>query len=112
MTAAQTFPHLFCCTPGFQIDGNYGITAGFAEMLLQNTPNGIYLLPALPDSWKKGSVKGLRAKGRISADISWDGKYVTAVIYADTESTLDVRCRCGKEKTINVKAGLNQYTSP
>ena len=105
-----TYANMFCAHPPFQIDGNYGISAGFAEMLLQNTPRGIHLLPALPDSWLKGSVRGLRAKGRITVDITWDGGKVTASIYADASGTLGIRCRNGKEQVIRLEPGSNQWS--
>lgn len=87
-----TYPNLFDAHPPFQIDGNFGCTSGIAEMLLQSHDGFIYPLPALPDAWKNGSVKGLAGRGGFKVDMEWnDGKITRLVVHSELGGNCRIR---------------------
>ncbi len=106
------YPNLFDAHPPFQIDGNFGFTAGVTELLLQSqntTPDGIHeidLLPALPGVWPTGSVSGLKARDNVTVDLMWNnGRLVSATLTSATAAKHTVRYR-GTAKQVSLTAGV------
>ncbi|WP_350278030.1 glycoside hydrolase N-terminal domain-containing protein [Kribbella sp. HUAS MG21] len=102
------YPNLFCAHPPFQIDGNFGATAGIAEMLLQSHTGELEIFPALPSAWPEGAITGLRARGGIGVDLSWSAAGATAVLTADRDTTVSLRHRDRREE-VSLAAG-SPYT--
>ncbi len=114
-----TYPNLMDAHPPFQIDGNFGGTAGICEMLLQSSFHSplstlhspattITLLPALPEQWADGEVHGLCARGGYELDFAWRGGKVTSVTIRAKESGSVVLCYNGTAKTLKLKAGKSR----
>ncbi len=86
------YPNLFDAHPPFQIDGNFAGTAGVIEMLMQSQNNEIHLLPALPDDWKEGEIKGITAKGNFTVNIKWnEGKMSQTKMVSNNGGTCKIR---------------------
>ncbi|WP_237109596.1 glycoside hydrolase N-terminal domain-containing protein [Nonomuraea sp. MG754425] len=89
---SSTLDNLWDTHPPFQIDGNFGATSGVAEMLVQSQHDVVHVLPALPSTWKDGSVTGLRARGDVTVDASWkDGAPDTVTVHPGRSGPLKVR---------------------
>ena len=111
-----TYPNLFGAGPPFQIDANFGYTAGIAEMLLQSHVRDeqgqwlIHLLPAIPATWPDGEVTGLRARGGITVDITWkQGKVTSYRLHARQPKQLTLRVN-GQVKRVSVREGTQQFS--
>jgi len=100
------YPNLFDAHPPFQIDGNFGYTAGVAEMLLQSHEDKIRLLPALPSDWKDGKISGLKARGNIEVSLEWkDGKLLNAILISQNDKSVLIDYN---EKTTKVQLNKKQ----
>ena len=100
-----TYPNLFDAHPPFQIDGNFGGTAGVCEMLMQCDGETMHLLPALPKEWPAGEIKGIKARGNYEIDLVWNnGKVSKVSITSKNAGNLTVKYN-GKQKALSFKAG-------
>ncbi|HBF05959.1 MAG TPA: hypothetical protein DDW28_07685 [Prevotella sp.] len=100
-----TYPNLFDAHPPFQIDGNFGGAAGICEMLMQCDGEEMYLLPALPNEWQEGEIKGIKARGNYEINLTWEkGKVAKATITSKKASMLKVYYN-GKQTMLQFKPG-------
>lgn len=101
MKGGGTYSNMFDAHPPFQIDGNFGGTAGITEMLLQSHSDEIFVLPALPGNWSSGSVKGLRARGGFILDFDWENGALKNIAVL---STLGGNCRLRTHTALQAKS--------
>jgi len=108
------FSNLFDVHPDytFQIDGNFGVTAGMTEMLVQSQGDCIEILPTLPETWKTGSFKGIKARGNFEVNAQWNnGKLQTAEITSKSGNTCVLKCNNISDYTVSEKGGGNVSTT-
>ncbi len=102
-----SYPNLFCAHPPFQIDGNFGGSAGIMEMLLQSHDGAITLLPALPKAWSCGEFRGLKARGDVEVSCCWrDGRVVEAWVKSGRNQTITIRTTDGREVELRCVDGV------
>lgn len=101
-----TYPNLFCAHPPFQIDGNFGGSAGVMEMLLQSHDGAITLLPALPSAWSSGEFRGLKARGDVEVSCRWTEGIVTEVwVKSGNTQSVTLRTTDGRESVVHCPRG-------
>jgi alpha-L-fucosidase 2 len=100
-----TYPNLFDAHPPFQIDGNFGGSAAIVEMLLQSSENDIRLLPALPDAWDEGSVKGICARGGFEIEMNWKDNALNELSLSSKTGGTTTLLYKDKKQSITLKAG-------
>jgi len=100
-----TYPNLFDAHPPFQIDGNFGGAAAVAEMLVQSDENEIRLLPALPDAWETGTVKGICARGGFEIEMNWENKTLKKVVVSSKLGGKTTLINGDKKQNITLKKG-------
>jgi alpha-L-fucosidase 2 len=100
-----TYPNLFDAHPPFQIDGNFGGAAAVVEMLVQSSENEIHLLPALPDAWENGSVKGICARGGFEISMEWAQKKLKNLIIFAKSDGKTILISGDKQKEVVLKKG-------
>ena len=106
LLSRSTYPNFLDMHPPFQIDGNFGGTAGIAEALLQSHDGVITLLPALPKEWKNGELRGAKARGGLSVDMKWeDGKITRACLKADRAGDFTVSAPGRENVKLTLRAG-------
>ena len=97
------YPNMLCAHPPFQIDGNFSFAAAVVEMLIQSRKGHILLLPALPDEWKDGNVRGMKAQGAITVDFEWrEGRIHRVRLCSSHEQKVTLECN-GISKTVFLK---------
>ncbi|WP_229665900.1 glycoside hydrolase family 95 protein [Flavobacterium suaedae] len=104
-TGGGTYPNLLDAHPPFQIDGNFGGAAAVIEMLMQSTDDKIYFLPALPDTWRNGSIKGICARGGFEVAINWTGGKLTSTEIKAKDSGKITLVYAGNEKFVEINKG-------
>jgi alpha-L-fucosidase 2 len=106
VSGGGVYDNLLCSHPPFQIDGNFGATAGIAEMLLQSNCGFIHLLPALPSAWPCGNFQGLRAQGDFTVNLAWyNSRPVSCSIYSGSGNDCTVYYQGMDKKTFSTEPG-------
>lgn len=113
LSPQRSYPNLFDAHPPFQIDGNFGGTAGIVEMLVQSWGGSVFLLPALPAAWRAGALEGVRVRNAAALDVSWkDGRLAQATLRSDKGGryqlehagrTLDLALAAGESATVRLR---------